>query len=422
MAALKLPPLPISRRGARAERGSAPEVLVTGAFGQGNPGDEAVLDALVAALDGCDVAATFADGIAGSRPVRAIPARQPIAVASAALRADLVVVTATVFKTLHAASGRNRHSLLANTLALAAATRAVGRPMSMTAVGAGSLDSGAARALARAIITTAGAVQVRDEESADILRQAGVRQDLPVVSDVAWTIVGDPKPAAGAPSAGRPPTGAATQPATTRPTATQPVATQPTTTQRPKTVAVALSHLAGGPSLVENLASGLTELADDGFEVILQPWQPDGDDAMAAELASRLDGRAEVVAPPADLTAAAEWFATTGVLVGLRFHSLVAAGAAGCPFVAVAHEPKLLGLSRRLKQHDLPPDLDGHDLAEAVREAWAGPPPDATAVAAERELATETLAALRALAFHRSRSRRRGGTPPLRRWVRPAPS
>ncbi len=35
-----------------------PKVLIAGAFGQGNPGDQSVLNAFVSALEGCDVAAT----------------------------------------------------------------------------------------------------------------------------------------------------------------------------------------------------------------------------------------------------------------------------------------------------------------------------------------------------------------------------
>ena len=81
----------------------SPRVLIAGAFGQGNPGDECVLDAFVAGLDGCTVVATSSDPTTTRRVQRceAVDARDRLAVARAALGCDLVVITATVFKALH---------------------------------------------------------------------------------------------------------------------------------------------------------------------------------------------------------------------------------------------------------------------------------------------------------------------------------
>lgn len=351
-----------------------PRVLVAGAFGQGNPGDEAILDALVQALDGCEVRATGAGRLPGGLPCPLVPAGDPAEVAAVALGSDLVVITATVFKALHPSSGRHRLALLANTLALVLAMRARGRPVALVGAGAGSLPGRVAPALARSIAASAGRIDLRDEESASVLRTAGVRRPLPVGADVTWSVMPQLPASRADPDA------------------------------RPLAV-VALSHLAGGDGLVDSLNGALNELTRDGFALALQPWQLPQDAAIASSLAKGVDGPVDVWAPPGDLASASRRLRGSSVVVGLRFHSLVAAGTAAVPFVAVAHEPKLAGLARRLGQPAVAPDAPGTVMAGAVREAASGPPPSPEAVTAERRSAADVLAGLRGLAFERARAR-----------------
>jgi polysaccharide pyruvyl transferase WcaK-like protein len=96
-------------------------------------------------------------------------------------------------------------------------------------------------------------------------------------------------------------------------------------------------------------------------------------------------------------------FADARLVVGLRFHALVAAAAAGVPFVAYAHELKHVGLARRLGQPAVAP---GGPLAATVLAALAGDDvrrraqrrgPSRDAVARERELAGEGFRLLRVL-------------------------
>ena len=358
---------------------TTPRVLVAGAFGQGNPGDEAILEAFVRGLDGCSVTAT---GHPDSSPVSTLPCRlvppgDRLTVASTAMRADLVVVTATVFKALHPSSGRHRLALLANTLALAVAMRSRGRPMAMTGVGAGHLPGASARVLSRWTARASGPMHMRDEESAWILKSIGVRRVLPVGADVTWSVLPELAPPA-----------------------------QVAAPRRP-TVLIALSHLAGGGRLVGAIREAAMELSLGGFRVALQPWQLPQDAPMAAAVADGLDPPVEVLDPPAHVAAAARTMQqTASVLVGLRFHSLVAAASAGVPFVAVAHEPKLSALACRLGQRSVPPSASGTDLAAACRAALAGPKPSVAAVRREARLARQTIAEVRSLAFARAQQRR----------------
>ncbi|HVA75815.1 MAG TPA: polysaccharide pyruvyl transferase family protein [Acidimicrobiales bacterium] len=357
-----------------------PNVLIAGAFGQGNPGDESILDALLRGLDGCAVSATSANPFRGptSPPCRLLAADNPRAVAAAALEADLVVATATVFKSLHPSSRRHPLALLADTLALGVATRLRGRPVAMVGVGAAQLESRSARVFARAIAGVSGPITMRDEESASILRAAGVQRPLPVAADVTWSLMPEfalepPGVPAGSPK-----------------------------------VVVALSHLAGDGRLVASIRDALRELHRAGCSVTVQPWQLPQDAGMAAAVAQSVDAPVEVRDPPPDVVAAASALRGASVVLGLRFHSLVAAAAAGVPFVAIAHEPKLAALARRLEQTSQPPSVSSAGLAAACREAAAGAPPSKAAVRRETQLADRAIAGVRALAFERARNRRPG--------------
>ncbi len=298
----------------------------------------------------------------------------PVATARAVRRADAVVVGGgTVFKRLHRVSGRRRHALLANTAALVAGAHAAGVPVAMIGVGAGDLRGRAAGALSRWIARHVDLLVLRDEESAAVLAEAGAAAPFWIGADPVWYGVVAP------PSGARP--CGATDPAHPR-------------------VTVALSHLATGDMgrrsggrrdgrtsptrTISNLARALAGL-DGRWDVRLQPWQTDGADddrALAWSILGAVPG-ATIEDPPIGVADAAAAFKGTDVVVGMRFHSLVAAAIAGVRFVAVAHEPKLAAVARRLGQLAVPPQARAEVLTAAVLDAMHRPPPSPAAVAAE---------------------------------------
>jgi polysaccharide pyruvyl transferase WcaK-like protein len=166
-------------------------------------------------------------------------------------------------------------------------------------------------------------------------------------------------------------------------------------------VVVALSSEAGGGELVDDLAAALVPLLAQGLRVSLQPWQVGGpvrpDDLdMARAVAARLGGTADILLPPADLDDAIDVFAGARLVLALRFHALIAASAAGRPFVAYAHEPKLLGGARRLAQPVVRPADGGDALAAVLLSAVARPvAPTPSAVRGEIARAAESMRLLR---------------------------
>jgi polysaccharide pyruvyl transferase WcaK-like protein len=344
-------------------------VLALGAFGQGNPGDEALLAALCRALPGHSIQAASTDpaATAAEHGIAAVDGGDVPGVLRRLVRADAIVVAGgTIFKSLHPSCGRRRLSLLRRTAAMAAAARLARRPLALIGVGAAPLEGRAAGGLARTVVRAADLLVLRDEESAGVLADAGAPAPFRVGADLAWTILEEPAVVA-------PP--------------------------RPDgPLVVALSHLAGGPDLPDKLAAALAPLIGE-VPVVLLPWQ-DGngqDTALARTVAARLGGGADVAPRPADLEAARRTLSGARAVLGLRFHALVAAAAAGTPFAAVAHEPKLAGLARRLSQRAVDPAAPPEALTAAARAALDGPPADPAAVRAERARAEEGFRLLRVL-------------------------
>src|SRR5581483_11844545 len=167
-------------------------VLLAGAFGQGNPGDEALLRAFVSELHGFELVATSSDPreTAAAHGIEAVPARDGRAVARAARCSDAVVFAGgTVFKTLDPRCGRRPSALLRNAAALAGGARAMGRPLAMVGVGVGALPTRSSRALARGLVRAADLLVLRDEESAAALAAAGAPAPLRVGADPAWSLL-----------------------------------------------------------------------------------------------------------------------------------------------------------------------------------------------------------------------------------------
>jgi polysaccharide pyruvyl transferase WcaK-like protein len=347
-----------------------PTALLAGAFGQHNPGDEALLDAFVRALPGWRHVATSSDPQATrARGVEAVPSWNVAKVAGAARRADAVIFAGgTVFKALDPRVGRPRNDLLLKALLLAAGSKAQGKPLAMIGLGVGDLPGRAASVLARALVRLPDLLVLRDEESAEELRRAGAPMPFRVGADPAWTLVDAPPEAHDNGS---------------------------------DTVVIALSSLCGGRDLGDRLAKALEPLARVGdLRLQLQPWQIEGrlsDAPLARDLQARLGGRAEILPPPRDLAAARSLFSTAHLVLGLRFHALLAAASAGVPFVALAHEAKLAALARRLHQPAVAPGEPPERLTEALVAASGGSPPSPAAVRAEIARAEESFRLMRLL-------------------------
>jgi polysaccharide pyruvyl transferase WcaK-like protein len=352
-----------------------PTALLAGAFGQGNLGDEALLQAFARALPDWRMVATTSDPEGGAAPelveFEGVPSRRPLAVAGKAMSSDAVIVGGgTIFKLLDA-SGRRPRGLLANASALVGAASMCRRPVAMVGVGAGRIHGSVATAYVRFLVRHSDLLILRDEESAGRLSAAGAVGPFRVGADPAWTLLDPP--------------GSAITHHTRR------VLVVPSVD--------AATSVGGRRALIELLVVALQMVKAAGNEVWLQAWQHgrtgDDDVAVVAELADRLGNDVDVVTTPGSLPEAMEQMRAFGAVLCFRFHALIAAGAAGIPSVAIAHEPKLAGLARRLEQTALAPAVSAQRLAETLCGIVDGAGPSPAVVKEEIARAEEGFRLLR---------------------------
>lgn len=341
-------------------------ILLCGAFGQDNPGDEALQTAFLDALSGHDIVVASSTDV--DQPRTAAVSPDLLGVGRVFRHVDAVVIAGgTIFKSLHPSASRHPVGLLGKTATMLAGARLAGVPLTMVGVGAGDLRSRTAVRLAAWIADHADLLVLRDEESASVLADVGATQPFRVGADPTWTLFDGVAPG----------------------------------NESRDDVVLALSHLADTDvdRLVGRLAHLVEPLLASGVPVRVQPWQgDDGIDSLVAHGLLRRLGRSPLVrlAPrPQSLDDAVQSFRSARAVISLRHHGLVAAAVAGCPFLAVSHEPKLSGLARRLGQASVPPHATPAVLARSALGVLSSDAPSSAAIEGEMAAAARTMRLLR---------------------------
>jgi polysaccharide pyruvyl transferase CsaB len=336
---------------------AAPRVVVSGYYGFGNAGDEAILAALARGLGDVELTVLSRDPPATRREhgLPAVPRDDPAAVLAALRAADLLVSGGGSL--LQDATGPLS---IPYYLGVVAAARLLGKPVMAYAQGIGPVRSGWARRLLR----TLDAVQlitVRDEASASLLRSCGVqRPPIEVTADAALALGAAPGPRA-AGGAGR--------------------------------IGVALRAWGpGDPSA--SVARAVDHLARRrNATVVLVPMHFPDDLAPCRQARSRLRAPCELVEErlrPGDLL---RLFSGFDLVVAMRLHALIFAALARVPMVGLSYDPKIDAFLHSLDwpAPTLPLDAGPEDLAAVADRVWPLPE-EARAVFERRVRRLEALA------------------------------
>lgn len=318
-------------------------IVLTGFFGAGNLGDEAILLAEVRGFSVRRPGSVFT--IASFTPeqhralgLEAFHARDRVALRQAVAEADLLMAGGGGLwqdywgwkpEDLFAPEPFDIAFYARGPLAAAMADV----PFVMFANGVGPLHSPDARRSVAALAKLAAAVSVRDRESAELLRSGGYGGPLTLAADPAFAIV--------------------------------PVTDTVTPKQRPVRIGVVprlWSLGADADQLLRTLGEAVGSVAREReAEIIFLPYQrPSGgtseDDAAAIErvaAALMLEPDDVRVIAPATPEEAAGWLGSCDVAVTMRLHGAILAAVAGTPSVAIAVDPKITANARRLGLSDL---------------------------------------------------------------------
>jgi polysaccharide pyruvyl transferase CsaB len=395
---------------------TAKTVVLVGAFGFRNLGDDAVFDAWVQGLRGA-VPGVRLVAIGGPDPVllsrlgvEPVPWADWDALIDAIGAADLVIVTGgTLF---HDYWAFNPEALLTREaggaiyyLSHLYLAKLLDRPCLLAGIGAGPLTEPESRRLVRDALKLPDVVLVRDAASFRLLREIGVaRPDLRLTADSVFVSSGV------APEAG----GEKRRPG------------------EPPEVVVAVRKWTASGDWEPELAAALDGfVSDHGARAVFLPFQDAHDTAATDDVAAarsvvgamRNAGRVSIEPLPASGAEAEARLHSADLVVGMRLHALILACRAGVPFVALSYDPKVRGFVSDAGLGDFCADL-GEASAGRIRSlmdaAWSARP-----LIADRERAYVAAATERA-ALHllEARALLEGGPrtsievePRLREWV-----
>lgn len=337
-----------------------PRLLFSGYYGLGNAGDEAVLAGLLQGMRevGLDAEVT----VLSANPalteqwhgVRAVPRMRPALLQAISECDTLVSGGGSLLQDVTSTAS------LAYYLTVIALAKGMGRRVVVAAQGMGPLLRPASRRWTGSVVGRADLVTVRDEESAGLLRECGVRQPIHVTADPAFLL-----------------SSSSQVPRSTFPDALR--------------VGLALrawkdrDAVAWGVDLCR-------EMAKRGAAAVLIPMHEPHDRELAESVRSGAGEEVEISPPPKDLTTVLDALYGCEVLLGMRLHALLLAANAGRPVVAWSYDPKVDALMHRVGSPEglLPLDATPDQAAEAVLQA-AQRPPDASRIELLRRDARRTL-------------------------------
>ncbi|HHY45710.1 MAG TPA: polysaccharide pyruvyl transferase CsaB [Firmicutes bacterium] len=342
------------RTGAGMVPGKPRRIVISGYYGFGNLGDEAVLSAMVShlreALPGAETVAISGDPgyTESTHKIRAVH-RSKIRDVIRELDASSLLLSGGGGLLQDVTSSRS----LLYYLAIIAAGLCLGKPVMVYAQGIGPVNGRLDRILTRFLLNRVDAITVRDEESIEALRSLGVtRPPIMLTADPVFGLV--------AGCDGNVGTGGSAGPG---------APPRRETGDGPR-VGIAPREWKGLKGYKQAIAAAAVRLMRDfGATIVFLPFHRGKDEATCREIMDLMQasitsgsyegqpGRGEglssvhgkVICPaPSSPYEMFEEISGLDLMIGMRLHALIMAACCGVPLVPVSYDPKVDALARRL--------------------------------------------------------------------------
>jgi polysaccharide pyruvyl transferase CsaB len=340
-------------------------LVVSGYYGYGNAGDEAVLAGMLRSFR--EIEASLQVTVVSGDPDRtqrthgvdAIPRLRPSLVGAVRAADGLISGGGSLLQ------DRTSVRPVAYYGGVMLLARLLGRPYVVHAQGLGPITRAVNRTVAASALRGAAAVSLRDPESVALARAIGVRRPIDLVPDPALALEPRSRPASDAP------------------------------------LLVAVRDWPTAEPYLDRIRDGLAAASDLG-PIVALPMQPSADVAPSEAVIRDIPG-ARLLGAELELDEVLDAIGSARLVIGMRLHALILAAAAGTPAVGISYDPKVDAFANRAGQPviarvDEP--IDPAAFATAARAALtAGPDVTAGRVSAMRaelrSAAERSLAAIR---------------------------
>ncbi len=326
-------------------------ILISGYYGLRNTGDEAVLSAIIkgfrAQSDDCEVIvlSQSPEETASMHGVRALPRMSPSVVREAVKDCDLFISGGGSLLQ----DATSLKSLVYYLLVIREAKRRR-RKVMVLGQGIGPLRRGISRMLTARTLSGLDLITVRDAQSAELLRELGVKGRIEVTADP--TFILDPCPADESGGLLR----------------------EAGLNEEEDIIAVSLRKWPETPQFEAAVSKALSALAERiPAKFLLVTMQTPDDQEVARQVAESIGMPDRFVVQPA------LWSANQllGVLsrcrfvVGMRLHALIFAAAAGTPSLGIVYDPKVEQFVKMTSQEGISlVDAEAGLLADRAADAW----------------------------------------------------
>lgn len=321
-------------------------ILISGYYGFGNAGDEAILAGTIGALrerlPSCELTVLSADPDAthAAYAVRAVDRWHWATVWRAVGAADLL---------LQGGGGLVQDATSARSalyyLGLLAVARLRRKPYIIYAQGVGPLTRALTRWLTGRLFARAAALSLRDRRSADLVRQLGVsEQKLTLAADAAALL---------------------------EPVPPEDVAhLLPDRAEGPR-VGIALREAPGTEGLVGGVQQAARWLRDThGAQPVLLPFHARDDTDLALRVAAEVGGHCLSdcgALSPAQLMGVV---GSLDFIIAMRLHAAIFAAVQGVPFVGLSYDPKVSAFAETCGARHAPAHARPQEVVAVIREAW----------------------------------------------------
>ena len=303
------------------------KILISGYYGYGNAGDEAILAAILQAVSREVPEADFC--VLSGNPqrtrrdfgVRAIPGKNVLAILKELWSSHLLV---------SGGGGLIQDSTGVQTviyyLSVVSMARKLRRPVMFYAQGIGPVQTSQGRALTRRVASQVQLITVRDEESRALLDAMGV-SGPPVM------VTADPVIALEPVESGR----------------VEEMMEAEGLHSDARIVGLSLRPWSAATSTQEAFVALGRDLVSQGYRVLVMPFQESQDRQICAEVAQSIGSGAQVLRKEYGPTELMGLVGRLHAVVGMRLHALIFGAAQYVPVAGVAYDPKVANFLRRVE-------------------------------------------------------------------------